>query len=218
MSVLRCKYFLMGKLRATVISVNIVTKNFRFLYTVENILSKINEIKINHVLPEEFTIYNSDVIITTEAEKNVIKSNKIFIPKAFNHYYLFSNILLIANSKKKFGEVVVGIDPGENIGFAVIGEGKSILGTGEFFTAVDAVKETITVFFNIETDIFKVNIGRGGGKIKEEIIKRLKSIFHEKVTVNVINEDFTSQNKNRLLEIRYSKNINAALNIASRDI
>ena len=117
MSVLRCKYFLMGQPRATVISVTIVTKNFRFLYTVENILSKINEIKINHVLPEEFTIYNSDVIITTEAEKNIIKSNKIFIPKAFNHYYLFSNILLIAISKKKFGEVVVGIDPGENIGF-----------------------------------------------------------------------------------------------------
>ncbi len=208
----------MGKLRLTVISVTIATKNFRFLYTVKNILSKIHEIKTNHILPKEFTTDNSDVIITTETEKNVIKSNKIFIPKAFNHYYLFSNIFLIANSKKKFGEVVVGIDPGKTIGFAVIGEGKSILGVGEFFTAVDAVKETITVFFNVETDIFKVNIGRGGGEIKEEVIKRLKSIFYEKVPVNVINEDFTSQNKNRLAETRYSKNINAALNIASREI
>jgi hypothetical protein len=201
-----------------VIRVTIVTKNFRFLYIVENILSKINEIKTNHILPEEFTANNSDVIITTETEKNDIKSNKIFIPKAFNHYNLFSNIILIANSKKKFGEVVVGIDPGKTIGFAVVGEGKGILGVGEFFTVVDAVKEIITIFFNVETDTFKVNIGRGGGKIKEEIIRRLKNIFHEKVPVNVINEDFTSQNKNRLAEVRYSKNINAALNIASRDI
>ncbi len=218
MPVLRCKYFLIGELRLTVIKVTIATKNFRFLYTVENILSKINLIKTNHILPEEFTTNNVDVIITTETEKNGIKSNKTFIPKAFNYYYLFSNILLIADSKKKFGEVVVGIDPGETIGFAVIGEGKTIIGVDEFFTAVDAVKETITVFFNVETDIFKVNIGRGGGKIKEEVIKRLKSIFHEKIPVNVINEDFTSQNKNRLTEIRYSKNINAALNIASREI
>jgi len=215
--VLKHKFFLIGKLRLTVIRVTIATKNFRFLYTVENILSKINEIKTNHILPEEYTTDNSDVIITTETEKNDIKSNKIFIPKAFNYYYLFSNILLIANSKRKFGEVVVGIDPGKTIGFAVIGEGKSIIGGDEFFTAVDAVKETITVFFNVETDIFKVNVGRGGGEIKEEVIKRLKSIFHEKVPVNVIDEDFTSQTKNRLVETRYSKNINAAFNIASRD-
>ncbi len=200
------------------IRVTIATKNFRFLYIVENILSKINEIKTNHILPEEFMDDNSDVIITTEIEKNSIRSKKIFIPKAFNHYNLFSNIFLIANNRKKFGEVVVGIDPGKTIGFAVIGEGKNILGVGEFFTAVDAVKEVITIFFNIETDTFKVNIGRGGGKTKEEIIKRLISIFHEKVPVNVINEDFTSQNKNRLAEVRYSKNISAALNIASRDI
>ncbi len=200
------------------IRVTIATKNFRFLYIVENILSNISEIKTNHVLPEEFTTDNTDVIITTETEKNGIKSNKLFIPKAFNHYNLFSNIFLIANGKKKFREVAIGIDPGQTIGFAVIGEGTSILGVSEFYTAVDAVKETIVIFFNVETDSFIVNIGRGGGKIKEEIIKRLKNIFHEEVPVNVINEDFTSQNKNRLAEVKYSKNISAALNIASRDI
>ncbi|MHA1693596.1 MAG: hypothetical protein ACTSYP_03280 [Candidatus Heimdallarchaeaceae archaeon] len=217
MPVLRYKDFLIVKLCLTVIRVTIATKNFRFLYTVEDILSKINEIKTNHILPDEFTTDNFDVIITTEAEKNSIKSNKIFIPKAFNHYYLFSNIFLISNSKKKLREVIIGIDPGEAIGFAVIANRKNILGVNEFFTAVDVVKETITIFFNVETDVFKVNIGKGGGKIKDEIVKRLKSIFHEKIPVIVVNEDFTSQNKNSLVKSNYSKNINAALNIASRD-
>ncbi len=53
----------MGKLRLTVISVTIATKNFRFLYTVKNILSKIHEIKTNHILPKEFTTDNSDRLI-----------------------------------------------------------------------------------------------------------------------------------------------------------
>ena len=200
------------------IRVTIATKNFRFLYTIEDTLSNIVNIKTNHILPEEFTIENTDVIITTETEKSKIKSNKIFIPKAFNQYYLFSNILLIENNKKKFEEVVIGIDPGKTIGFAVIAEDTTILGIGEFFAAVEAVKEAITIFFNVEADVFKVKVGRGGGIIKEEIIKRLEGVFRNKVPINVVNEDFTTQNKNRLAKIKYSKNINAALNIASRDI
>ena len=199
------------------ISVTIATKNFRFLYTIEDTLSKIVNIKTNHILPEEFSIENTDVIITTETEKKSIRSNKVFIPKAFNHYYLFSNIYLIENSKKKFDEVVIGIDPGKTIGFAAIAESKTILGVGEFFAAVEAVKEAIAIFFNVETNVFKVNVGRGGGKAQEEIIKRLEGVFRNKVPIYVVNEDFTTQNKNRLAEVKYSKNINAALNIASRD-
>ncbi len=199
------------------IRVTIATKNFRFLFTVEDILSKITNIKTNHILPDQFTVENNDIVITTETEKSMIHSDKIFIPKAFNLYYLFSNIYLIENNKTKFREVTVGIDPGRTIGFAVVAENKVILGVNEFFTAVEAVKETITIFFNVEADRFKVNVGRGGGKIKEEIIKRLESIFHDKVLVKTVNEDFTSQIKSHLTEIKYSRNINAALNIASRD-
>ncbi|MBY9000300.1 MAG: hypothetical protein KGD64_05255 [Candidatus Heimdallarchaeota archaeon] len=199
------------------IKVTISTKNFRFLYSIDEVLSKIKEIKTNHILPKELVTNNNDVIITTETEKVLIQSNKIFIPKAFNHYYLFSNIFLIANNRKKFEEIVIGIDPGKTIGFAVIAEGKKILGTSEFFIAVDAVKEAISIFFNVETDKFRINIGKGGGKIKEEIAMRLKSIFHDKVPINHVNENFSSQSKNHLTQTKQSKNINAALNIACRD-
>lgn len=199
------------------IRVTIATKNFRFLYTVEDALAKINNIKTNHVLPNEFTQENADIVITTETEKHHIQCDKLFIPKAFNHYYLYSNIYLITNNREKFSKIVIGIDPGKTIGFAVIGNNTDILGVNEFFNAIEAVKETISIFFNVETDSFEINVGRGGGQVQKEIIKRLNAIFHEKVPMNVVNEDFTSQNRNKLTESKFSKNINAALNIASRE-
>ena len=214
---MRCKDFLIVKLRLIVIRVTIATKNFRFLYTVEEVLSKINNIKTNHILPNEFTTGNTDVIITTETEKKHFPNEKLFIPKAFNHYYLYSNICLLTKNQNKFSKLTIGIDPGKTIGFAVICEDKIILGVNEFFNVIEAVKESISVFFNVEADIFEINVGRGGGSAQKEIVRRLKDVFHDKVPVNIVNEDFTSQNRNKLVKDKFSKNINAALNIASRD-
>ena len=200
------------------IRVTIATENFRFLYTINEVLSKIKEIKTIHLLPNELDLEKSDVVITTEIERKHIQSSKIFVPKAFNHYYLFSNIFLIANNMKQFDKIVLGIDPGKTIGFAVIAQSKIVLCVNEFFTAVDVVKEVISVFFNVEASSFKINVGHGGGEIKDEILTRLEKIFHGKIPINVVNESFSSQNRNRLGQTKDSKNINAALNIASREI
>ena len=81
-----------------VINVTIATKNLRFLYTLNEILSNITKIRTNHILPNEPIPENTDIIITTEIEKNIFEEKKIFIPKAFNIYYLYSNIY---NSNKK---------------------------------------------------------------------------------------------------------------------
>ena len=93
------------------ISVTIATKNFRFLYKLNEILSDIKEIKTNHILPNQSIPPNTDVILTTEIEKNDLDFDFIFVPKAFNQYYLFSNILLLSRNKKYFDELTIGIDP-----------------------------------------------------------------------------------------------------------
>ena len=61
------------------ISVTIVTKNFRFLYTINENLANIETVKTSHILPEEQVPENTQVIITTEAEKgykHIIKTHK----------------------------------------------------------------------------------------------------------------------------------------------
>ena len=199
------------------ISVIIATKNFRFLYKLNEVLSDIKEIKINHILPNELIPSNTDIIITTEIERKVIDFEVMFVPKAFNLYYLFSNIYLLATNRDYFDEITIGIDPGKTTGFVVIAEKELILGNAEFNTAVDAVKEAITVFFNIETARLAIKIGQGGGKIKDEIVERLNDIFHNKVPVEVVNEDFTSKTKTSPLGTKFSKNVQSAILIALRE-
>ena len=198
------------------IRVTIVTKNFRFLYTINENLANIEEVKTNHILPEEDLPEDTQVIITTEAEKKYVNS-KSFIPKSFNQYYLFSNIYLHAINKNEFEEIVVGIDPGKCTGFAIVTKEGIILGTGEYYTSVDVVKEVISSFFNIEAIRFTVKIGAGGGEIRDDIVKRLKGIFHDdKASIQIVSEDFTSKVQKKPELSKYSKNIKSAILIASR--
>lgn len=199
------------------ISVTIVTKNFRFLYTINENLANIEEVKTNHILPEEKIPEKTQVIITTEAEKKYIIGKQFFIPKSFNQYYLYSNIYLHATNKNNFDEIIIGIDPGKCTGLAVVAEEKIILGTGEYYTAVDVVKEVISSFFNIETIKFTVKIGAGGGEIRDEIVKRLKGIFHDdKASIKIVSEGFTSKTLKKTEFSHYSKNVKSAILIAFR--
>ncbi|OLS33022.1 MAG: hypothetical protein HeimAB125_03190 [Candidatus Heimdallarchaeota archaeon AB_125] len=199
------------------INVIIATKNFRFVYKLNEILDAINEVKTEHILPDETVPEDTDVVITTETEKLAIKWDKKFIPKAFNRYYLYSNILYLSTGIDNFSEVIIGIDPGKTIGYAVVADKKTIVNTLEIYTAVDTVKEVISTFFNIETDSLVIKIGAGGGSIKEEIVHRLNDIFYEKVPIHIVKEDFTSKTRLSSSEKRFSKNITSALLITSRE-
>ena len=199
------------------ISVTIATQNFRFLYNLKEILSDIKEIKTNHILPSEPVPKDSDVIITTEIEKNLIANSKnVFIPKTFNVYYLYSNICLIKNEKEAFEDIIIGIDPGETSGIAVIANKTIILRAAEFYNTTDIIREIISVFFNIETENFVIKIGSGGGETKLEIIKKLDKVFHGKIPIRIIKEDFTSKKGNEFEKSKYTKNMISAILIAKK--
>ncbi len=198
------------------INVTIATKNLRFLHTLNESLSDIKEIKTNHILPRDSVPKNTDIVITTETEKQIFNKEKTFIPKAFNRYYLYSNLILLKNNERAFQNVIIGIDPGKTTGFAVVANNGILLGVGEFFSAVDTVKEVIKVFFNVETEDFVLKVGEGGGNIRKEIIKRIEQIFHEKIILEVVKEDFTTSNQTSLRDTDYSKNIKSAILITRK--
>lgn len=199
------------------INVTIATNNFRFLYKLNEILANVTSIKTNHISPNEPIPDKSKLIITTEIEKKYFKNEIVFVPKAFNIYYLYSNIVLLVKNKDRFDEVIVGIDPGKTSGFAVVVDERMVLATNEFYTAVDVVKETITAFFNVETVNFSIKIGDGGGAIRKEIVNRLEEIFHEKVDIQIVSEQHTSKTGAYHKKPEYSKNINSAILIALRN-
>ncbi|MCK4845387.1 MAG: hypothetical protein KAS95_06925, partial [Candidatus Heimdallarchaeota archaeon] len=154
--------------------------------------------------------------ISTEIEKHSIHFDKIFIPKAYNIMYLYSNIYLLANNKDRFENITIGIDPGKIIGFAVLSDDGTILNATDLYSTTDVVKETISAYFNIETNDFIVKIGRGGKTVREEIITKLEKTFHGKILVKIVNEDNTSIRRKRSISAKYGKNATSAILIAKR--
>jgi len=199
-----------------VINVTVISTNYRFKYAINEILSKIKEIKIDHTLPSDPFPERVDVVISTEIEKHTINFDKIFIPKAYNIMYLYSNIYLLANNKDRFENITIGIDPGKIIGFAVLSDDGTILNATDLYSVTDVVKETISAYFNIETTDFIVKIGRGGKKIREEIITKLEKTFHGKILVKIVNEDNTSIGIKMYISAKYGKNATSAILIAKR--
>lgn len=193
------------------IYISIVSSNFKFVYLINQILSNIKDLRIEHVLPSEKIPEHTDIVITTQSEKIHINFAKTFVPKAFNKNYIYSNILLLANNKKRFHQVNIGIDPGKRTGFAVIGDGQ-ILQTAEYEVPIEVVKAVIEAFFNIETDHFYIKIGDKGGQIGDEIRERLFKIFSHKTVISVVSEANTSK---KILK-QFSKNINSAILIAQK--
>ncbi len=198
------------------INVTVISTNYRFKYAINEILSKIKEIKIDHTLPSDPFPERVDVVISTEIEKHTINFDKIFIPKAYNIMYLYSNIYLLANNKDRFENITIGIDPGKIIGFAVLSDDGTILNATDLCSVTDVVKETISAYFNIETTDFIVKIGRGGKKIREEIITKLEKTFHGKILVKIVNEDNTSIGIKMYISAKYGKNATSAILIAKR--
>lgn len=183
------------------------------MYLISQVLSDIKDLKIEHVIPSQSLPRKTDIVITTQAERKYIDFDKVFIPKAFNRSYLYSNIYLIANGKKKFQQVNIGIDPGKRTGFAVLANNSIILKTGEYETALEVVKAVIEVYFNIEAEQFKIKIGNKGGTIGEEIRHRINKIFSQKAIMIIVPEKHTTRGK--LLK-EFSKNINSAILIAQK--
>lgn len=199
-----------------VINVTVISTNYRFKYAINEILSKIKEMKIDHTLPSDPFPERVDVVISTEIEKHSINFDKIFIPKAYNIMYLYSNIYLLANNKDRFENITIGIDPGKIIGFAVLSDDGTILNATDLYSTTDVVKETISAYFNIETNDFIVKIGRGGKTVKKEIITKLEKTFHGKILVKIVNEDNTSIRRKRFISAKYGKNATSAILIAKR--
>ena len=194
------------------INVAVCTSNFRFYLMLNELLSKIETIRVNHLLPKDMIPPNIDVVITTYAEKEQIKSEKIFVPKTINDIYIISNIYLISNKIEEFTVCNIGIDPGKSTGMAIFGD-KILIKVIEHHSVIDVIKTIILAYFNVPAKNFLILLGSNGGKEKEEILTRLKAIFKDKILIKLIDETKTS----KPLVFRgkkYKKNLAAAIQIA----
>ncbi|MGD0406492.1 MAG: hypothetical protein ABSB10_07590, partial [Candidatus Bathyarchaeia archaeon] len=115
------------------------------------IVNELREQNISFIslVPGEPVPAEVKVVITTEKEKHLVKNEKILI---FNNEGELDNLVnevkRMLQGKEAYEKIVIGIDPGEAIGLAVIADGK-VIEEGNCFSTQEVINSIIKTIRNV---------------------------------------------------------------------
>ncbi|RLI17181.1 hypothetical protein DRO44_04150, partial [Candidatus Bathyarchaeota archaeon] len=102
----------------------VATVSGKAYYLIVNALKSKN-VPFLSVIPKENVPAEIKVVITTEKEKEQIKHEQILVYKeGTDPASLVNEALQIIQGKEAYEKIVIGVDPGEVVGLAVLADGK----------------------------------------------------------------------------------------------
>jgi hypothetical protein len=155
-------------------------------------------------------------VITTAKENPLIKHERILVyDENQPPISIVTEALRVARGKERYEKVVVGVDPGEVFGVAVVADGK-VEEARNCFGVQEAEKEIVTLVksFNLSTEV-KVKIGNGV-PVYKELLERLDSDLPPEVTLEEVSEAGTDRPSKEGSHRRGLRDIASAIRIAAR--
>jgi len=132
-----------------------------------------------------------EVVITTEKEHNLVKHPKVlFYEDNVDSAIIIDEAVRLIQGKKNYERVVVGIDPGETFGVAILGDG-NVIETFSCSSSEEIVKAILQAFGKTPTSINVVKVGDAPIYTKE-LLHLLDDALPENVTIEVVSEAGTS--------------------------
>jgi hypothetical protein len=183
------------------------------------IVNKLKErgIPFLSLVPGETVPTDVKVVITTEQEKHLINNEKILVyngetePDATT-----TEVLKILQGKEFYERIVIGVDPGEVFGLAVIADGK-VNETGNCFSIQEALAKISSVIKNVDLSSTAVSIKIGSGvPTYKELIETLDLTLPPEVVLEVVSEAGTNRVLNENKHRRGLRDIASAIRIAGR--
>ena len=163
------------------------------------IISELKQRKIPFfsLIPGQIVPVGVKVVITTEKEKPLVKHDKILIYNTMlegETEYLGSEVVRIIQGKEAYENVVIGVDPGEVFGLAVIADGL-IIHTENYFSVKEVLNEIkkILKVTNSSLGTIKIKIG-SGVPIYRELLEKLDSALPFEVVLEIVGEEGTNRN------------------------
>jgi len=155
--------------------------------------------------------------ITTEQEKDQVKSEKTLIFHDENDLdYLVSEVKRIFQGKEAYEKIIIGIDPGEANGLAVIADGKEIE-EGNYFNAQELAITILKTIRNVNYAVTKVIVRIGNGvPFYKELLVALDDALPIQVTLEVVSEAGTNRPLKENRHSRGIRHISSAIRIAGR--
>ena len=134
------------------------------------------------------------VVITTEKEKHLVKHEKILIFQSENELdALVNNVEKMLQGKEAYEKIVIGVDPGEAIGLAVIADGK-VIEERNCFSPKELIDAIIKTLENVDFSVTNVAVKIGNGvPIYKDLLEALDDSLPQNVELNVVNEAGTNK-------------------------
>lgn len=183
------------------------------------IVNKLKERNIPFIslVPGETVPADVKVVLTTKKEMQKIRHENIVVYSGESELErVVGELMKMLQGKKTYEQIVVGIDPGEVFGLAVVADGK-IIETATCFNISDVVARICSMMENVDASSAIVTIKVGNGiPTYKELLVTLDCALPVQVVLEVVSEAGTnrvlSDNKHR----RGLRDIASAIRIAGR--
>ena len=168
------------------------------------------------IIPGQPVPAEAKEVVTTKKEKPLINHEKILVYDENEAPNLVVNeAFKILRGKERYERIVVGIDPGEVFGLAVVADGKvtetkNCFGTRE---VLGELKNMIKMFDTFTKVVVKIG---NGVPVYRELLASLDSELPREVVLVVVGEAGTDRPARRESHRRGLRDIASAIRIASR--
>jgi hypothetical protein len=157
------------------------------------------------------------VVITTEKEKHLINHERTLVYDSETEPDIVVNeVVKILQGKESYEKIVIGIDPGEVFGLAVLADGR-INETENCFSVQEVLNKIKNIIKNIDVSstVVSVRIGNGVPAYKD-LLETLDAALPPKVVLEVVSEAGTNRHINENKHRRGLRDIVSAIRIAGR--
>lgn len=159
--------------------------------------------------PKEAIPPSVGAVITTEDEVDKIDFDESKIVAAKKPRVAIDRALQLLRGKRKYREIIIGIDPGKRPGIAVLGDG-AIIAVHQ--TSPSEVYEVVKQIINeYHADQFIIKIGHGARLIRNQIINSLIDLG---IHIELVDENGTTPRLGKGVHSSQISDIVAAINIA----
>jgi hypothetical protein len=183
------------------------------------IVNKLKERNLPFIslVPGETVPTEVKAVITTEKEKHRINHEKVLVYDSETEPDALANeVMKILQGKKVYEKIVIGVDPGEVFGLAVIADGK-VNETGNCFSIQEALAKISSVIKNVDLSSTAVSIKIGSGvPAYKELLETLNAALPPEVVLEVVSEAGTNRPLDENKHRRGLRDIASAIRIAGR--
>jgi hypothetical protein len=194
--------------------VAVATVQGKAYFFIVNALNE-NNIPFLSLIPGEPVPSEVKIVITTEKEQPLIMFDKVLV---FNFESeldkLMSMVTIGLLGKESYEKIVIGIDPGEVNGLAVIADGK-VIDKANCVGIIEAVNKIKGILKNVNLSATAVRIKIGNGvPAYKDLIEALDNTLPPQVVLEVVSEAGTNLPLHK--RSRRLRHITSATRIAAR--